>query len=59
MKQIASIILAVIVCTGMCFLPATANTVEFYDFANFSESDSMNFIEDCGIHIPEKVVICG
>ena len=40
---------------GVCLLSVNANATEAYDFANFSESDSMNFIENCGIHIPQKL----
>ena len=55
-NQIISFILALMISVGMCLVPATANTVEAYDFANFSETDSMNFIADCGIHIPEDLL---
>lgn len=35
--------------------PTTAFAIEAYDFANFTEADSMAFVYQCGIDIPEKL----
>ena len=42
----------------LCF-PVTAFDTETYDFANFTETDSMAFVEQCGITIPENILASG
>lgn len=35
-------------------LPLRVFATESYDFANFTEAESMAFVEDCEIEIPEE-----
>ena len=40
-------------------LKLTAFEAECYDFANFTEADSVAFVEECGIKIPENILLSG
>ena len=39
---------------GVFCLPSMALSIKSYDFADFTEEDSMNFVEQCDIDIPEE-----
>ena len=39
---------------GAFSLPSMALSIKSYDFANFTEEDSINFVEQCDIDIPEE-----
>ena len=52
-KRLSTLAMCLVLIFTSLYLPATANEVEIYDFANFTEEESMDFVEQCGIYIPE------
>ena len=56
-----SIILSLFIMLFICLfcLKLTAFEAECYDFANFTEADSVAFVEECGIRIPENILLSG
>lgn len=55
-RKSVAIVLLVILMFGVFPFLSDVIATGAYDFANFTEADSMAFVEACGIAIPEEFV---
>lgn len=55
-RKIFTFLLVITVFLGTVPFSAVASSPMYYDFANFTEDDCMDFIEECDINIPTKLM---